>query len=129
MLRRVLPASLEWLSLADNKLSTLSGLRPLSALKAIRHLDLSGNPFVSAAVLAAVDFRPLVILCRMLWLPIMYQLVRLRIVGKFDSKWQRDDIVSEWHFTVEGGLQIHRVSALMLHEFTADCLLRRPENV
>ena len=57
-----LPPGLESLCLGDNDLTSLHGLRPLSVLKALRHLDLAANPLVSAAFLAAIDHRPLVLL-------------------------------------------------------------------
>ncbi len=57
---RGVPGSLETLGLGDNELATLHGLRPLSSLARLQHLDVAANPLVSAAFLAGIDHRPLV---------------------------------------------------------------------
>ncbi len=58
---RRLPGCLETLCVGDNELGSLHGLRALSSLAGLRHLDVAANPLVSAAFLAGIDHRPLVL--------------------------------------------------------------------
>ncbi len=58
---RRLPGGLETLCVGDNELGSLHGLRALSSLAGLRHLDVAANPLVSAAFLAGIDHRPLVL--------------------------------------------------------------------